>query len=154
VLLLRFLAHALSLAGINGVGIILVDSRGRFLLNLRGSEPDVRLPGRWAILAGAIEPPETPEQAALREIREEIGHSVARVHLVVSVSWPRPVYLYAAGLPVPPQGIHLGEGIEHRLVTLEEVRTLSPRAPLLGSVLRAFARTAAHQACLQDARQA
>jgi hypothetical protein len=30
---------------------------------------------------------------------------------------------------------------------------LSPRAPFLGTVLRAFARTNAYQTCLQDARQ-
>ncbi len=152
-LLLRLLAHALSVIGLTGVGIILVDDHGRFLLNLRGTEPDVRLQGRWAILAGAIEPTETSEQAALREIREEIGHPVARVHLVVRVSRPRPVYLYAAGLPVPPARLVLGEGAEHRIVALDELSRLSPRAPFLGAVLRAFARTPAYGASLHDARQ-
>ncbi len=150
---LRLLARALSVFGITGVGIILVDDHGRFLLNLRGTEPDVRLQRRWAILAGTIKHTETPEQATLREIREEIGHPVAHVHLVVSVSWPRPVYLYAAGLPVPPARLVLGEGTEHRLVTLDEVSRLSPRAPFLGTVLRAFARTHAYEASLHDARQ-
>ncbi len=35
-LFLRLLAVALSVAGVRGVGIILVDDRGRLLLNLRG----------------------------------------------------------------------------------------------------------------------
>jgi len=162
-LFLRLLAAALALAGINGVGIILVDPRGRFLLNLRGrrsSKPDVGqrparaiLAQRWAILGGIIDSGETPQQAAMREIREEIGHPVQRLHLVVRVSWPRPVYLYAAGLAVPAEDVLLGEGVEHRFVTLDEVSRLSPRAPLLRPVLRAFARTAAYDACLQDARQ-
>src|SRR4030042_911138 len=75
-LFLRFLATVLALAGVNGVGIILVDARGRFLLNLRGrrsSKPDLRqrlarsiLARRWAILGGMIDPHETPPQAALR----------------------------------------------------------------------------------------
>lgn len=163
-LFLRLLAAALALVGVHGVGIILVDARGRFLLNLRGrraSKPDVSqrraraiLASRWAILGGGILPGETPEQAALREIHEETGHPVPRVHLVVRVSWPRPVYLYAAGLPVPADTVLLGEGVEHRFVTLDEVSGLSPRAPLLRPVLRAFAGTAAHDACLQDAQQA
>lgn len=152
-LFLRLLARGLSLAGITGVGIILVDSDGRFLLNLRATDPELRLPGRWSILAGAIEPGETPEQAALREIWEETGHPARRVHLAVSASWPRPVYLFAAALPVPSRDIRLGEGMEHRFVTLDEVSRLSPRAPLLRPVLRAFAGTPAYQACLQDARQ-
>jgi 8-oxo-dGTP pyrophosphatase MutT (NUDIX family) len=160
-LFLRLLAAALTLVGVRGVGIILVDDRGRFLLNLRGrrsSKPDVRqrlarsiLARRWAILGGMIDPHETPREAALREVQEEIGHPVQRLHLVVRVSWPRPVYLYAAGLPVPSEDVRLGEGMEHRFVTLDEVSRLSPRAPLLRPVLRAFTRTAAYQACLQDA---
>jgi 8-oxo-dGTP pyrophosphatase MutT (NUDIX family) len=161
---LRLLAAALALAGISGVGIILVDHRGRFLLNLRGrrsSKPDVGqrparaiLAERWAILGGMIESGETPQEAALREVREETGHPAPRLHLVVRVTWPRPVYLYAAGLAVPPEDVRLGEGLEHRFVTLNEVSRLSPRAPLLRPVLRAFAATAAYRACLRDARRA
>jgi 8-oxo-dGTP pyrophosphatase MutT (NUDIX family) len=161
-LFLRLLAAALAAAGVRGVGIILLDARGRFLLNLRGhrtSKPDVSqrraraiLANRWAILGGGILPGETPEEAALREIREETGHSVSRLHPVVHVSWPRPVYLYGAALPVPAEDVLVGEGVEHRFVTLDEVSRLSPRAPLLRPVLRAFAGTAAYRACLQDAR--
>jgi 8-oxo-dGTP pyrophosphatase MutT (NUDIX family) len=160
-LFLRLLAAALALAGVRGVGIILVDARGRFLLNLRGrrsSKPDVGqrlaravLAQRWAILGGMIDRGETPEHAAFREVREEIGQPVQRLHLVVRVTWPRPVYLYAAGLAAPAEDVRLGEGVEHRFVTLHDVSRLSPRAPLLRPVLRAFTHTAAYQACLQDA---
>ena len=163
-LFLRTLAFALALTGVTGVGIILVDGRGRFLLNLRGrrtSKPGVSqrpartvLARRWAILGGVIDPGETPQQAAQREVREEIGHAVTRLHLVVRVSWPRPVYLFAAALPVPADNILLGEGVEHRLVTMDEVSALSPRAPLLHPVLRAFAATSAYRASLADAPRA
>ena len=161
---LRFLAVALAFAGIRGVGIILVDERGRFLVNLRARnkvEPDDKaqrparalLARRWAILAGAIERGEASEETALREVREETGHTVARLHPVVRVSWPRTVHLYGAGLTVPLEELRLGEGMEHRLVTLDEVPALHPRAPLLRAVLRAFAGTAACDACLRDARE-
>ena len=163
-LFLRLLAVALAFAGVRGVGIILVDREGRFLVNHRAPhpvEPEDRaqrparafLSQRWAILAGAIERGEAPRETALREVREETGHVVARLHPVVSVSWPRTVHLYGAGLTVPLEELHLGEGMEHRLVTLEEVPALQPRAPLLRAVLRAFADTPSYQACLRDARE-
>jgi hypothetical protein len=62
------------------------------------------------------------------------------------------VYLFAAGVPAAAGDLVLGEGQEHRFVTVEEVSALSPRVPLLRSVLRAFARTPAFGSCLEDAR--
>jgi 8-oxo-dGTP pyrophosphatase MutT (NUDIX family) len=165
-LLLRTLAHLLSLLGIKAVGIILVDREGRFLVNHRWkrirkehtdefhhpARPYLR--GRWAIIAGYIERGETPEETALREMREETGFEPERLHLVVRSDWPRPVYLYAAGVPLPADELRVGEGQEHRLVGLDEVSGLSPRVHLLRSVLRAFTRTVAYDACLRDARRA
>ena len=163
-LLLRSLAILLSALGIKAVGIILVDGEGRFLVNQREivskkKEQDEfhhpargYLRGRWAILAGYIERGETPERTAARELLEETGRSVERLRLVVRATWPRPVYLFAAGLP-NPESLHLGEGIEHRFVTIDEVSGLSPRIPLLASVLRAFAATDAYRDCLEDARR-
>jgi len=164
VLFLRSLALLLSLTGIRGVGIILVDREGRFLVNLRArhkEEPDDKaqrparffLARRWAILAGAIERGEASQVTALREVQEETGHTVSRLHPVVRVSWPRTVHLYGAGLTVPLEELRLGEGMEHRLVTLEEVPALQPKAPLLRAVLRAFAGTAAYEASQRDARE-
>jgi 8-oxo-dGTP pyrophosphatase MutT (NUDIX family) len=164
VLLLRSLARLLSLLGIKAVGIILVDGEGRFLVNHRWkrvrkedtdefhhpARPFLR--GRWAILAGYIERGETPEETALREIEEETGFRPRRLHLVVRSGWPRPVYLFAAGVPAAAGDLVLGEGQEHRFVTAADVPSLSPRIPLLRPVLRAFARTPAFAACLEDAR--
>ncbi|MDO8614032.1 MAG: NUDIX domain-containing protein, partial [Dehalococcoidia bacterium] len=96
---------------------------------------------------------EAPQETALREVREETGHAVARLHPVVRVFWPRTVHLYGAGLTVPLEELRLGEGMEHRLVMLDEVPALHPRAPLLRAVLRAFAGTRAYEACLRDARK-
>ena len=44
---------------------------GRCLVAKRG--PDMTLPGKWEFPGGKVEPSESPEQALVREIVEELG---------------------------------------------------------------------------------
>ena len=50
--------------------IVLVDGGGRLLLVKRSVEPKI---GRWCLPGGFIESGESPEKAALRELKEETG---------------------------------------------------------------------------------
>ena len=50
-----------------GVAIALIDEQSRLLLELRS---DVEM---WGITGGRLDPGETPQQCAVREIREETG---------------------------------------------------------------------------------
>jgi 8-oxo-dGTP pyrophosphatase MutT (NUDIX family) len=52
--------------------VLLVDSRDRILL-FEAVDPRLPVPSLWITPGGAIEPGETPEQAAVRELREETG---------------------------------------------------------------------------------
>lgn len=54
--------------------------RWRVLLLQRG--PATRCPGSWEIVHGSIEAGERPEQAAIREVREETGFAVQRLYAV------------------------------------------------------------------------
>jgi NAD+ diphosphatase len=65
---------------------MLVQSRDRCLLSRRRGAPG----NRWSALAGFVEPGETPEEAVIREAREETGVEVARVEYVTSQPWPFP----------------------------------------------------------------
>ncbi|MGW1023160.1 (deoxy)nucleoside triphosphate pyrophosphohydrolase [Streptomyces sp. NPDC002577] len=61
------------------VGAALYD-RGRLLAARRSAPPE--LAGRWELPGGKVEPGELPEQALVRELREELGveaEAVARV---------------------------------------------------------------------------
>jgi len=49
---------------------VIRDDQGRFLLIQRANPPDQ---GCWTLAGGCVEPGETLEQAAIREVREETG---------------------------------------------------------------------------------
>lgn len=51
-------------------GAVVKDRDGRFLLVLRGDEPQA---GRWTIPGGKLEPGESLAEAAAREVLEETG---------------------------------------------------------------------------------
>jgi NAD+ diphosphatase len=68
---------------------MLVTAGGRSLLSRRVGSPE----NRWSALAGFMEPGETPEQAVVREAREETGIAVERVEYVTSQPWPFPAAL-------------------------------------------------------------
>lgn len=53
------------------VAVALVDSDGRVLLQER--PPGKAMAGLWEFPGGKIEPGETPEQALVRELEEELG---------------------------------------------------------------------------------
>jgi len=59
---------------------ICLDREDRILLcRLAANEPE---PGAWTLPGGGVEEGETPEQAAVREVREETGYDVQLVRLL------------------------------------------------------------------------
>lgn len=52
---------------------LLVTPDGRYLLQHRDPLPGIFFPGWWGLFGGAIDPGETPRQALVRELDEELG---------------------------------------------------------------------------------
>lgn len=70
--------------GRHGAAGILLHHNGRVLLARRA--PTVDHPGTWAFPAGALNPGETPWDAAVREFTEELRGATITVHTVTSLS--------------------------------------------------------------------
>lgn len=66
-----------------GVGIVLIDSRGRVFVGQRSDTKNA-----WQMPQGGIDKGETPREAALRELKEETGTDKARI-VGVTRSWLR-----------------------------------------------------------------
>ena len=63
------------------VGIGLVARDGRYLIRRRPPLPGSPMPGLWEFPGGKCEPGESPEEATIRECREESGLAVRLIRL-------------------------------------------------------------------------
>ena len=57
-------------------GLILDNGSGKILLQLRDNKSTIQYPNSWGTFGGQIEDGETPEQAIIREIKEEIDYNL------------------------------------------------------------------------------
>jgi 8-oxo-dGTP diphosphatase len=94
---------------------LVVDGKGRFLLQHRDDRPSIINPGMWATFGGHLEPYETPEDGFLREMEEELvwrpaHHELAWVFECDCHGPEHLVYDFAAPLDVPAAALELHEG--------------------------------------------
>ena len=102
--------------------IVAVTSDDRLLLGRQASWP----PGRWSVVAGFVEPGESLAQAVRREVHEETGVVVGRVHYAGDQPWPFPMALmlgfHAEAADDAPEPV-VGDELEAaRWFTADEVR--------------------------------
>ena len=98
---------------------LLIDTQGRFLLQLRDDKPGIMHPGLWGSFGGRVEPYETPDDGFLRELKEELSWRPQSHTLYMSAPFrtladndarSQLIYIYAAPLDVPLHALILGEG--------------------------------------------
>ena len=59
---------------------LLFDRNGKLLIYLRDNKPDISFPNHWDLFGGIIEEGETPEEALVREVKEELGIELTDFH--------------------------------------------------------------------------
>lgn len=107
------------------VAAIVTSSKGVLVTRRKDGEPP------WGFVTGEIEPGENPEDAAVREVKEETGSEVRCGELIGSRDHPRThrVIIYMAARPVRGTKVFVGdesELAEVRWVNLAEADELMP----------------------------
>ena len=57
----------------------------KYLFVLRDNKPNIPNPNKWSLFGGGIESNENPEEALIREIKEEIGISINEIILLEDI---------------------------------------------------------------------
>jgi len=107
--------------------IILENDKGEFLIYLRDKKPGIPFPDHWDLIGGHVEEGETPEEALVREVKEEIDIDLKEFRFFREYSciegdaYPNIKYIYSGKIYLPLEGITLLEGERLAYVRKEEI---------------------------------
>ncbi len=107
--------------------IILENDKGEILLYMRDNKPGIPFPRHWDLFGGHIEEGETPEQALLREVKEELNFDLKEYKFFRKYkcpdgdAYPNIKYIYYGKFNVPVKEITLLEGAYPKYFTREEI---------------------------------
>lgn len=126
-----------SPAALTTTAALLVNDDGQYLLHLRDANKDIDSAGQWSLPGGRPEPGESPDEAIVRELREEAGlHLPGLVPFAVVEGGVHfgeratiRVMVYVGTWNGDPATLALTEGVMLRWTDLEEIGrlTMDPR---------------------------
>ena len=107
--------------------IIFENASGEFLLYLRDGKPGIPFPYHWDLIGGHIEEGEMPEEALIREVKEEINFDLKEYKFFKEYlclegdAYPNIKYIYTGRIDLPLNDIHLLEGDRLQFFTRKEI---------------------------------
>jgi 8-oxo-dGTP diphosphatase len=107
--------------------IILENDKGEFLLALRDNKPGIPFPNHWDLIGGHIEDGETPEEALLREVKEELNIELKdyafykKYECLSGDAYENIKYIYTGKINLPIEEITLLEGERAQFFSREEI---------------------------------
>ena len=96
--------------------VIFENERGELLLYLRDNKPGIPFPRHWDLFGGHLDEGETPEEALVREVEEELGIELTsfqffrRYECLAGDAYPNIKHVYTASIAIPADELQLGEG--------------------------------------------
>ena len=115
---------SVAIAMTYAVALAMLQRDGLWLLQLRDDIDTIIYPGHWGLFGGHLEPGETPVQALMRELQEEIDWAPEPLpELWFSHNnGTRIAHVFRGQLDRPLEQLRLLEGQDLKLVSLDELR--------------------------------
>ena len=107
--------------------IILENDNGEFLFYMRDNKPGIPFPQHWDLIGGHLEEGETPEEALVRETKEELDFDLKdfkffkKYECLQGDAYPNIKYIYSGKINIPVEEITLLEGDYAEYFNREEV---------------------------------
>ena len=107
--------------------IILENNNGDFLLYLRDNKPAIPFPNHWDLIGGHVEEGETPEEALVREFKEELDLDLKeytfykKYECLTGDAYENIKYIYSGKINLPIEKVTLLEGIRPQYFSREEI---------------------------------
>jgi 8-oxo-dGTP diphosphatase len=107
--------------------IILENENGEFLLALRDNKPGIPFPNHWDLIGGHVEEGETPEEALIREFKEELNLDLKeykfykKYECLTGDAYENIKYIYTGKINIPIGEITLLEGERPQYFSREEI---------------------------------
>ena len=107
--------------------IILENDKGEILLYLRDNKPDIPFPNYWDLIGGHVEEGETPEEALLREVKEELDLDLKeytfyrKYECLTGDAYENIKYIYSGKINLPIEEVTLLEGVRPQYFSKSEI---------------------------------
>lgn len=107
--------------------ILLENDNNELLLYLRDNKPGIPFPQHWDLIGGHVEDGETPEEALVREVKEELDIDLKeykffkKFEVFEGDAYPNIKFIYTGRINIPLEEIRLLEGERPQYFRYEEI---------------------------------